>query len=81
MINWKLRFKNKVILTALIAQLVAIVYTVLGMAGIVPAVEENAVLSLAYMVIETLCLMGIVVDPTTQGIKDSEQAQSYAEPR
>lgn len=80
MINWKLRFKNKVILTALIAQLVAIVYAILGMAGIVPAVGENAVLSLAYMVVEALCLMGIVVDPTTQGIKDSEQAQGYAEP-
>lgn len=80
-INWALRFKNKVTLTAVVVQIVAIVYATLGMAGIVPQIGENAVLDFAYMLIELLCLLGIVVDPTTQGVSDSKQALNYAAPK
>ena len=37
-INLALRFKNKVTLTAVVVQIIAIVYAVLGMAGIVPKI-------------------------------------------
>lgn len=80
-INWALRFQNKVTLTALVVQVVAIVYAVLGMAGIVPSLGESAVLDLAYMVIELLCLLGIVVDPTTKGVSDSTRAYNYESPQ
>ena len=80
-INWILRFKNKVTLTAIIAQVVAIVYAGCGMVGIVPASGENVILDTAYMVVELLCLLGIVVDPTTKGISDSTQAYNYEEPK
>ena len=80
-INWILRFKNKATLTAIIAQVVAIVYAICDMAGIVPAIGENAILDTAYMVVELLCLLGIVVDPTTKGISDSTQAYNYEEPK
>lgn len=80
-INWALRFKNKVTLTSIIVQVIAIVYAVLGMAGIVPKIGENAILDVAYMIIELLCLLGIVVDPTTAGASDSTQALGYTEPK
>lgn len=80
-INWALRFKNKVTLTALVVQIVAIVYAICSMAGITPAIGENAILDVAYMVIELLCLLGIVVDPTTKGIADSTRAYNYEEPQ
>ena len=80
-INWALRFKNKVTLTAVIVQVIAIVYAVLGMAGIVPKIGENVILDVAYMIIELLCLLGIVVDPTTKGIADSTRAYNYEEPQ
>lgn len=80
-INWKLRFQNKVTLTAIVLQLIALVYAILRMVGVVPAVGEDTVINLAYMAIELFCLLGIVVDPTTKGINDSTQAQSYFEPR
>lgn len=80
-INWALRFKNKVTLTAIVVQVVAIVYAICGMAGITPAIGENAILDVAYMVIELFCLLGIIVDPTTKGIADSTQAYNYEEPK
>lgn len=80
-INWALRFKNKVTLTAVVVQVTSIVYAVLGMAGIVPKIGENVILDVAYMIIELLCLLGIVVDPTTDGVNDSPQALGYTEPK
>lgn len=80
-INWSLRFQNKVTLTALVLQVIAIVYAILGMLNVVPAIGEDVVTNLAYMIIELFVLLGVVVDPTTKGVQDSEQAQQYTKPQ
>ena len=80
-INWKLRLQNKATLTALVMALVALVYQVLGVFGVVPRVSQDQVTTIISMVINILCLLGIVVDPTTAGIGDSVRAMSYDEPR
>ena len=80
-INWKLRLKNKATLAAIVAAIIALVYQVLGLIGVVPAVSQDAVMQTASMVINLLVLLGIVVDPTTAGTSDSEQAMEYNEPR
>ena len=80
-INWKLRLQNKATLTALVMALVALVYQVLGVFGIVPRVSQDQVTTIISMVINILCLLGIVVDPTTAGIGDSVRALSYENPR
>lgn len=79
-INWKLRLQNKATLTALIMALVALVYQVLGVFGVVPRVSQDQVTTIISMVINILCLLGIVVDPTTDGIGDSERAMAYTNP-
>ncbi len=80
-INWKLRLQNKVTLTAIILGIVAVVFQILGIFDVVPAVTENEIVQVVTMVIEVLALCGIVVDPTTSGISDSTQAMGYLEPR
>lgn len=80
-INWKLRLKNKTTLSALVLALVALVYQVLGVCGVVPRVSQDQVTTIVSMVINVLCLLGIVVDPTTAGVGDSERALTYDEPR
>ena len=42
-INWKLRLQNKTTLTALVMALVALVYQVLGVCGVVPRVAQDQV--------------------------------------
>ena len=80
-INWKLRFQNKTTLTAIVLAFVALVYQVLSLIGIVPSVSESQIVEVVGMVINLLCLLGIVVDPTTSGITDSQQALTYDAPK
>lgn len=78
--NWKLRVKNKTTLIALVSLIVATVYQSLRVLGVVPAIEEQQLLDWLCRLIDLLALLGIVVDPTTEGIADSELAMSYDEP-
>lgn len=80
-INWKVRFQNKITLTAIAMAVIALVYQVLGVAGVVPAVAENTIVEISGMIINLLVLLGIVVDPTTQGAGDSQQALTYTKPK
>lgn len=79
-INWKLRFQNRVTLTAIVLAVIALVYQILGICGIVPAVSQETIVQLAGAVINLLVLLGIVVDPTTDGIGDSDRARGYESP-
>ena len=74
MINWKLRFQNKVTLTSLLACVITFVYTVLGIFEIVPPVSEDITTNLVLGLIDILVSVGIVVDPTTYGVSDSKLA-------
>lgn len=78
--NWKLRLKNKATLAALIAAGITFVYQVFAALGIAPKVQENDLMQLASLILNILVAMGILVDPTTPGVKDSERAKTYVEP-
>lgn len=80
-INWKLRLQNKATLAALIATVVAFVYQVLGIFGVVPAISQDTVITSAGIVLNILVALGVLIDPTTAGINDSEQAMTYENPR
>jgi len=74
MINLKLRLKNKVTLAALISA----VFIMLGQFGLeIPHNIQEGVNTLLMI----LVLLGIVTDPTTKGVADSERALTYNEPR
>lgn len=73
MINLKLRLKNKVTLAALISA----VFIMLGQFGLeIPHNIQKGVNTLLMI----LVLLGIVTDPTTKGVADSERALTYNEP-
>lgn len=80
-INWKLRLQNKATLTTLILAIIAFVYQVLGIFGIVPGIDQNTMVNTCGLIINLLVAVGIVVDPTTAGISDSTKALEYTEPK
>lgn len=80
-INWKLRLKNKTTLLALLTALVAFIYQVCAALNIVPAIPETTVMNGIKMVLTLLVALGVVVDPTTAGIEDSERAMKYSKPK
>lgn len=74
MINWKLRFKNKVTLIALIGA----IFLMLQQFGLdIPKNIQDGVNTFVYV----LVLMGVVNDPTTTGLTDSKQALEYEKPK
>ena len=81
MINWKLRLKNKAVLMALAATALAFVYQVLGILGITPPISQQEALNIIAILLTLLAGLGIIVDPTTAGVKDSARAMQYDEPQ
>lgn len=79
-INWRLRLKNKTSLVSLIACIVTFIYQILALLGIVPSITEEVIMQLVSLLINILVTLGVVVDPTTSGIKDSVRAMNYKEP-
>lgn len=79
-INWKLRLKNKTTLLALLTTAVALAYQILGIIGIVPGIDESTIIECIGLAVNILALLGIVVDPTTQGVSDSDRAMDYTDP-
>ena len=80
MINWKVRFRNKTWLTMFISLVVGFVFNILRAFDVVPVVTESLVMNIAGQVLTFLGLIGVIVDPTTAGVGDSERALGYEEP-
>ena len=83
MINWKVRIRNKTLWMALIPALLLLAQNGAAMFGISLELEEvgSRVLAVVNQLFAVLTILGIVNDPTTQGLGDSEQALSYREPK
>ena len=79
-LNWKVRFKNKVWLGSFCSLIIGFVYSMLALFDIFPEVTQSLVLQLLNQVLTFLGLIGVIVDPTTAGIGDSERALGYEEP-
>ena len=79
-INWKVRFKNKVWLSSFISLIVGFVFNVLKAFDIYPVVTENLIMNIVGQVLTFLGMFGIVADPTTEGLYDSQRALQYEEP-
>lgn len=80
-INWKLRLKNKTVLLALITCIITFIYQILGILGVTSSISEDAIMQYVTLILNILVALGVIVDPTTKGIGDSERAQAYTEPR
>lgn len=79
-INWKVRFKNKVWLSMFISAIIVIGYTIMDLIGIVPDISEYSLTRLIEALLMIASLTGIIIDPTTSGLGDSNRAQGYNEP-
>ena len=78
--NWKVRFRNKTWLTMFVSLIIGFVFNMLKLFDVVPVVTENTIATIAAQVLEFLGLIGVLVDPTTVGIGDSNRAMTYVEP-
>ena len=83
MINWKVRVKNKWFWLALIPAVLILLRSIAALFGYeleIASVGDrlSAVIEAIFTV---LAILGIVVDPTTEGVQDSKLAMTYEEPQ
>lgn len=87
MINWKIRFKNWLWVSAFVSQILIVVQLVLvgshslGWTNFELTEEfKGWVLTLANAIFIVLSMLGIVQDPTVEGIGDSARVMQRTEP-
>ena len=82
MINWTVRVKNKAFWLAFIPAALLLVQTVAALFGFTLNLGDigDKLLAVVNAVFALLSILGVVVDPTTQGVSDSQRAMEYTEP-
>ena len=82
-INWKVRIKNKAFWAAIIPADLLLVQQVCAVFGVAVDFGElqAQLVAIVGTVFAILAILGIVADPTTAGMGDSEQAMTYTEPK
>lgn len=78
--NLKVRMKNAYFWLTFIPAIITFIYSVLACFDIVPAISEAMVINIATSVVTALTTMGVLIDPTTEGIFDSARALMYEKP-
>lgn len=79
-VNWKVRIRNKVWLMSMASLIIAFVYGVLEACDVIPAFSETRAVQAVQALLTFLGLIGVVQDPTTQGLSDSNRALTYEQP-
>ena len=82
-INWKVRLKNKTFWLSLIPAVLLLAQTVAATFGYtldLGALGDN-LLAVVNALFAVLVILGVVTDPTTKGVSDSEQAMLYDKPK
>ena len=83
MINWRVRIKQKYFWISIIPAGLLLITQVCAVFGvnIDTAVISEQLLAIVNTVFIILAILGIVADPTTEGISDSSLAMTYDKPK
>lgn len=76
-LNFRARLKNKTFVVSTAVLVVALIYRILSVFDVFPSVSESEIGEIINLAVNVLALVGVVVDPTTEGISDSERAMTY----
>jgi phi LC3 family holin len=82
-LNWKVRLKNKNFWITVIPAFLLFVQVVLAVFGVSIDVGEvgNKLIAVVNAAFGVLAILGVVTDPTTAGVSDSDQAMTYNTPK
>ncbi|MFS0878255.1 phage holin [Solibacillus isronensis] len=80
-INWKVRMQHKQFWVSLIALLIVLANQIAGIFNVDITIYSEQVTGISETILMILALMGIIVDPTTNGVSDSMRALRYDKPK
>ena len=82
MINWRVRIRNKNFWLSIIPAIILLIQAIGAVFGLNLDFGElgTKLIAVVNAVFVLLAILGIVTDPTTHGVGDSERAKTYNEP-
>ena len=82
-INWIVRIKNKAFWVAIIPAVLLLIQAIATVFGYTLDLGDlgNKLLDVVNAAFFVLVILGVVADPTTDGIADSKQALTYTVPK
>lgn len=82
-INWIVRIKNKAFWLAIIPAVLLLIQQVAGIFGFTLDFGQlgNQLAQVVETVFLVLAILGVVADPTTEGLSDSKLAMTYEAPK
>ena len=83
LINWMVRIKNKAFWMSFIPAVLLLVQVVAATFGFTMDLGDlgNKLLAVVEAAFCVLAILGVVTDPTTAGMSDSQRALTYNEPK
>ena len=79
-INWKVRLKSKMFLTAMFSLLLLLAQQVGSLFGFDTTLYNTQITGIFNTILAISVLLGVVVDHTTEGMSDSDKAINYKKP-
>ncbi|MFC7684770.1 phage holin [Ureibacillus sp. GCM10028918] len=80
-INWKVRLRHRQFWIAIISAFVLLANHAASLFGVDITIISAKIHQLLETILLILALFGIIIDPTTAGVKDSSQVMVYTKPR
>lgn len=76
-INWKIRLQSKTFWTSMVALLVVLANQIAVLFNVDITIYNDQITGITETILLILGLLGIIHDPTTKGLSDSERAMNY----
>ena len=80
-INWKVRLQSGSWWMGIISAVVVAVFAVLKLCKVDLPVTADEIMNAATLILMIPAAIGIISDPTTKGVSDSQQALTYDAPK
>lgn len=76
-INWKIRLRSKLFWSAMVSLLLVLANQAAAIFGVDITIYNDQITAITETLLAILGLLGIIVDPTTKGLSDSDRALDY----
>ncbi|MBF1156723.1 MAG: phage holin [[Eubacterium] sulci] len=76
-INWRIRFKNGKWVAMFLGAVVTTGYMICETLGIKVSIPQTDVTKIIMAILGLLSMLGVITDPTTKGVSDSDLAMTY----
>ena len=80
-INWKVRLRHRQFWIAIVSALLLLANQIADIFGVDITLISSQIEQTVEAILLVLAMLGVIIDPTTSGVKDSDQALTYTKPK